>query len=585
MIVKHSLEKLNNLRENFIYKAAILHGKKYDYSQVIYQNSSEKVKIICLIHGAFEQRPNDHLQGKGCVACGHLERAEKRKMSANELIKKAKAVHGNKDDYSGMKRLEKSKISINCRLHGEFEQNISKHLSGHGCPLCSKNRKLNTNTFIAESLRIHGQAYDYTETIFQKWDTKLKIICREHGAFNQTPNSHLQGAGCPKCGRIETAKKLKLSNSDFLRKCIEVHGDKYGYEHVNYKNYHSIVKINCTKHGVFSQIAHLHLSGSGCPECANITRADANRLTTKEFIQKAKEIHGFTYDYELTDYHGSHKPILIRCTQHGEFLQIASTHLDGSGCPSCGKLLIGYTLSLSREEFIKRAQLRHGQSYSYKDVNYVNNRTKIKIYCAQHGFFTQMPVKHISGDGCPECGLQLLSIYRTKTTDEFVAEAILVHGYKYNYGEAEYKHAKEPIQILCHHHGYFYQTPDNHLQGYDCPECSRNETDSKGVKLISKILQDFDIEFEREARFPTCKDILQLPFDFYLAAHNILIEFDGEQHFKPIHHWGGMKAFEGLQKRDNIKNLWAKKNSIKLFRVRFDDNVKNVMQDILREIC
>lgn len=122
-------------REGFINRAIAKHGHKYDYSEVEYVNNTTPVKIICPIHGPFMQTPHNHLQGKhgrGCPMC-----ASTVPNTTETFIKKARAVHGDKYDYSKVKfTRNKDKVTIICPIHGPFEQEANSHLQGHGCPKC-----------------------------------------------------------------------------------------------------------------------------------------------------------------------------------------------------------------------------------------------------------------------------------------------------------------------------------------------------------------------------------------------------------------------------------------------------------------
>ena len=97
-------------------------------------------------------------------------------------------------------------------------------------------------------------------------------------------------------------------------------------------------------------------------------------------------------------------------------------------------------------------------------------------------------------------------------------------------------------------------------------------------------MSDNKITFISEARFDSCKHKIKLPFDFFLSEYNALIEFDGEQHFVSIDFWGGEKGLEERQLRDEIKNRWAEENNMKLFRIKFDEDLPHKMEVILREL-
>ena len=124
--------------EEFIRRARLVHGDKYNYSKVEYVNSQTKVCIICPIHGEFLQTPDDHLQGHGCIICGYYN-AGNNVLSTNDFILRAREVHGDKYDYSKTKYNGiYQKICIICPKHGEFKQKPIKHIIGQGCPICAQ---------------------------------------------------------------------------------------------------------------------------------------------------------------------------------------------------------------------------------------------------------------------------------------------------------------------------------------------------------------------------------------------------------------------------------------------------------------
>lgn len=138
-------EKLSNLykdsKEQFIEKAIKIHGSKYDYSKVIYKSALEKVIIVCLIHGDFEQKPGDHLHGQGCSKCRYLNNSKLFRSDTKNFIEKAMLKHGSLYDYSNsIYRTNKDKIEIKCKKHGSFFQRPYHHLNGIGCPICSSSK-------------------------------------------------------------------------------------------------------------------------------------------------------------------------------------------------------------------------------------------------------------------------------------------------------------------------------------------------------------------------------------------------------------------------------------------------------------
>jgi hypothetical protein len=208
--------------EQFIEKAKAVHGDKYDYSLVDYRNAKTKVKIICPEHGSFEQTPNNHLSGNNCPKCSD------KKLNTEEFIEKARNVHGDRYNYSIVVYNNKqTKVKIICPIHGDFEQRPDSHLNGNGCPHCGRKTKT-TKTFIRESNIVHNDKYNYSLVEYKNNSIKVKIICPEHGSFEQTPSNHLSGKGCPKCVGFYNIhyKKLNIPTYDTFQSKLEPYGVK-----------------------------------------------------------------------------------------------------------------------------------------------------------------------------------------------------------------------------------------------------------------------------------------------------------------------------------------------------------------------
>ncbi len=127
------------------------------------------------------------------------------------------------------------------------------------------------------------------------------------------------------------------------------------------------------------------------------------RLTTEEFISRARRVHGNKYDYALVEYSGSYIPVKIICPEHGEFEQKPNSHLDGHGCKTCGRLAGANARRSNTEQFIAKAKRVHGGKYDYSLVSYERHELPVKIVCPAHGEFEQMPRGHLSGSGCRKC--------------------------------------------------------------------------------------------------------------------------------------------------------------------------------------
>jgi very-short-patch-repair endonuclease len=188
-----------------------------------------------------------------------------------DFITESNIIHNNKYDYSLVNYINsRTKVKIICKKHGVFEQTPNNHLRGQECPECYGNKKLTKEKFILKSNIIHNNKYDYSLVKYKNAKTKVKIICNKHGVFEKTPDNHIsKKQGCPICHNIDTGNRCRKTKEKFISDSINIHGYKYDYSLVEYKNGNTKVKIICEKHGVFNQAPKHHLYGAGCPKCNN----------------------------------------------------------------------------------------------------------------------------------------------------------------------------------------------------------------------------------------------------------------------------------------------------------------------------
>jgi len=246
--------------KNFIKRAKEVHGELYDYSLVpnSYSNNRTPTKIICSTHGIFGQRPDNHLSGKGCKKCVRTSTTE-------EFIQKSIKTHGSKYDYSHSEFINAiTKLKIICKKHDVFEQLPSKHISGDGCPKCAGNTKQNITDLVIVFNKIHSNKYDYSLSVFINNKTKMKIICKTHGIFEQSSDNHKAGHGCNKC-HID---KIKITKEQFIHDANLIHGGKYNYSLSDYTITDEKINIYCQYHGWFSQKPVSHKAGRGCEICS-----------------------------------------------------------------------------------------------------------------------------------------------------------------------------------------------------------------------------------------------------------------------------------------------------------------------------
>ena len=263
------------------------------------------------------------------------------------------------------------------------------------------------NFFVERSKKIHGDKYDYSKVEYKNTDTKVCIICPEHGEFWQTPHNHLHGQGCKKCATFLTHLTQKSTNAKFVDKAKQIHGNKYDYSKVEYINNKTKVCIICPEHGEFWQTPNSHLNGCECKKCADERNGKKKSLTLEQFIKRSKKIHGDKYDYSKVKYKNIGTKVCIICPEHGEFWQTPDAHLSGQGCPICGSINrikhIKKTKGCNKTSFVIKSRKVHGDKYDYSKVEYINANTKVCIVCPEHGEFWQTPSSHLKGNGCRKC--------------------------------------------------------------------------------------------------------------------------------------------------------------------------------------
>lgn len=207
--------------------------------------------------------------------------------------------------------------------------------------------------FIQKAKNKHKNKYSYKKVIYTNSKTKVTITCPEHGDFEQTPASHCQGFGCPTCANKFRAEQKRWTLEKFIKESIKVHGNLYDYSKVEYKTNKTKVTIICPIHGEFEQLPYMHLRGSECKQCAYNKLPQNNIKPVSEFINQSNIVHNMYYDYSKTNYTGALNKVVIICPTHGEFKQRPSDHLVGIGCPECAKAKLGWTYTNWEDRALK----------------------------------------------------------------------------------------------------------------------------------------------------------------------------------------------------------------------------------------
>lgn len=388
-------------------------------------------------------------------------------------------------------------------------------------------RKKTTAEFIERAKEIHGVKYDYSLAQYKDAHANVKIVCKEHGIFEQSATNHVSGYGCPNASH--RSERTKSTIEDFIKRANLTHHNYYDYKLVVWHGMAAKIDIICPEHGVFTQIADKHIQGSGCQDYSH---RKFDKISKEEFIQRAKLVHGDLYDYSLSNFHSIIDKVQITCRQHGMYWQIAADHCGGHGCQKCGNVYVRTT-----QEFIDDAILIHGDRYGYHLVKVVSGKLPVSIVCHIHGEFQQPPSQHLTGYGCIICGVDS----KKYSLDEFISLATTKHNGKYDYRLVQYINGNTKVSILCPNHGQFDQRPAGHLFGYGCPKCAHT---------ISKMEMAWLNELSVPEEFRQSSLVLNgkaLKVDAYNPSTNTVYEFYGD-------YWhGNPKLFDHNKMHPDIK--------------------------------
>lgn len=549
--------------------------REYDYEKSIPSGYKQKVEIGCATHGIFHQDPWHHKRGKGCQNCAKVKNGQKYRLTREIFIERSEAKHGKGTyDYSKSDIIDsKTPTIIGCKIHGDFLQSPTVHMRGSGCPECSKKVVRNQGTikmFIKKAREVHGDRYDYSETVYTVAKAKVTIICREHGRFQQVAADHLAGSGCPSCNKFRF-KPL----DEFKVICDEKYEGQYDYSRTNFQKLTDMIEIVCKvqDHGSFWVRAtdHISVRGTGCPKCA------WKGNDQESFERISGEVHDYYYDYAKSIFNKMKDPVIVICPRHGEFSITPSEHMRlGRGCKHCS---LG---NLTQSEFIEKSETIFGKGVlDYSRLKYISQTVEVILRCIKHDWtFVQKPVMHLRGKGCLKCAHDKFAMLDIRTDKWFREESRKVHGNKFSYPRSHYTGMTKMVIITCSKHGDFSQMAISHLQGHGCSKCFF----SKGEEKVRIFLKSMNITFVEQKTFEGCKDKNLLRYDFYVENHNLLIEYDGAQHFFPVDHWGGQEALENVQRRDKIKDQYAQDKDIRLLRIRYDECVEDKLVEFLNSL-
>ena len=311
----------------------------------------------------------------------------------------------------------------------------------------------------------------------------------------------------------------------------------------------------------------------------------------KEVLKQCLDRHHGKYTYIEDSYRGVKYKMKIICPEHGCFEQCVYKHVQGQGCPKCAlKQEKNYSKKsrrgqhkISFQEFKQKAILKHGGRFEYDASSFKNMNTHMKIYCPEHGWFEQTPNQHLrTKNGCSKCANKNSSQKQRYTFAEFVDKANKIHKNEYSYSKTYgYRVWNEKIPIKCPKHGVFWQTPNEHLQGYGCAFCKESSLERR----IRLLLEEKCIAFEYEKKFEWLRNKGNMSLDFYLPEYNIAIECQGEQHYRPVRFGGcdldvANKKFKYVSELDKLKKKLCQEHGLPLYYIAYNDKLEERVKEI-----
>ncbi len=501
--------------------------------------------------------------------------------------------------------------------------------------------RIDTDEFIRRGRELHGDIYDYSESVFTSCKNPIDIICKKHNyKFTlKRAQAHWQGSlqGCPICSaekiaqyyaemskateerrrkkREEKAKlpkkrkpfvlsedkkqekllKCKKTRQErFLQKARAKYGDTYDYSLVDYETKDKTVNIICKVHGVFPITPRTFLFGShyrpphGCPKCDGIQ--EQKKITQEDFLQTVREKHGEKWDLSTVQYRNKHQILGLSCPDCNESFNTTPEKLmDGLGCPRCeGRIK-------DLRYYVEEAKKVHGDKYDYSEC-YLTYEKKHQVLnnirCKVHGVFSSRTTVHINMKcKCPKCYPPKDKIPLEERRDAYIRRAIERHGEgHFDYSQVDYHRKRDKVKIRCIIHNYwFYQSLEEHSKRNKrggCPLCSET-TGEREVRLhLQKKHIDFTAQVEIENIRPKELPRQYLRVDFYIKKYRLFIEYNGEQHYRDCGWFKERGGFEMQQLRDEVLREYCQKFDFNLLEIKYSefDNIGKLIDAKIKEI-
>lgn len=606
-LTDHLTDRSGDDTKSWIAKAeAVFTKNEYNFDNTIYVDSRTKVTYLCNRCGEPRTKiPATILNTKkGCPPCDAAELKKKtleskKSQLMKELLDQWPAYVFDLTEFTAKHK----NIAYICGQGHSRLGTPNTLVRGSGCRQCGIKKAAESSRtkkipWVKEAKKIHGRKYSYhlvEETFTQKSLQSIVCLEEDHGPFLCRPTNHISlKRGCWRCAgkrksRAGEKGKFRVSQDEFLDRIRTAHPHGlYDFSESKYYGIAEYTNFYCKLHMQECRVLPQNLwRGSGCYDCGQIAGNKSRALEYADFVSRCLESHEDTYDYSMVEYVNAKTPVIVGCYEHGSWSVLPNNHMYGrSRCPICARRDAGLRIAEANTKdtdwFISVAEELHNFKYDYSETEYRGSREKLWINCPESGHepFEQWPRTHLTGKGCKKCGRESSAALLRLSSEEVIGRFVDVHRDRYDYSLSEIYGTDSYIKIGCPEksHGVFNQKVASHLEGKGCPKCRL----SKGETMVAKLLDAASIDFQVEFKIQDSVDDKILRFDFYIPNQNVLIEYDGEQHYRPVT-FGGMtkeKALEvhkKIKSRDHRKNVWALDKGYRLIRIRFDENISTVL--------
>ena len=288
---------------------------------------------------------------------------------------------------------------------------------------------------------------------------------------------------------------------NFKEKSILKFKDKFEYGDLTTARDKDVVTLKCKIHSVtFDIVAGYHLNNKtgSCPECIREYKNEMSTkysMTTEQFIEKAKQVHGDKYDYSKFVYTLSRGKSTVICNIHGDFEVSANNHLRGKKCPECAKIISGQKRTLkAAKTFVGDAKKIHKNKYSYSNFQYIKAKIRSNITCKTHGDFLCSPDNHLRGKGCPKCAkakVKFVTLNKFKAACDKNYKQGILYILKFNHINSNHDFIKIGITSKTVKHRYNFEHYSEYTYNILKEYSFNPETTYKLEQKIHKLFYDY----------------------------------------------------------------------------------------------